>query len=73
MKKKKKTLQDSTSYNKFFKGCVFVQGDEKNEHPFGCSEKSKCQLSDIVVLVEDNTTAQAISGFFGESSAILTA
>ena len=24
-----KTLQDSTSYNKFFKGCVFVQGDEK--------------------------------------------
>ena len=24
-----KTFQDSTSYNKFFKGCVFVQGDEK--------------------------------------------
>ena len=38
-----KTVQDSISYDRFFNGCVFVQGDEK----------CKCQLSEIVVLVEE--------------------
>ena len=30
-----KTLQDSRSYDKFFNGCVFVQGDEKRMSGFG--------------------------------------
>lgn len=48
-----KALQDSTSYNSFFNGCVFVQGDEKMSTLSDAREKSKCQLSDIVVLVEE--------------------
>ena len=31
----------------------FCAGWRKKEHPFGCSEKSKCQLSEIVVLVQE--------------------